>query len=176
MHTKEISNRSVSRNSKEKPFSEQSQHRDRAFSRENSTKQTPSRAHVNVITRVHTAHTTSRGDYMEPSQAFGFEAPEGEDTLESQQSKQEENSQFVHLLILCGKFYSRSKNLLRNQKLQTGKGAKAKIYYHPICNMNAPICSEEPTSPSRFFRRQRGDTIINHCLPFLFSLRGTPPS
>lgn len=99
MHTKEISNESVSENSEEKPFSEESQCRDRAFSRENSTKQTPNRAHVNVVTRVYTAHTTSRGDYMEPSQPFGFEASKGEDSLESQQIKQEENSQFVFNLF-----------------------------------------------------------------------------
>lgn len=36
---------------------------------------------------------------MEPSQPFGFEASKGEDSLESQQIKQEENSQFVFNLF-----------------------------------------------------------------------------
>lgn len=45
-------------------------------------------------------YTTSKEDYMELSNLFGFETFKREDTLGSQQVKQEENSQFVSILIL----------------------------------------------------------------------------
>lgn len=45
-------------------------------------------------------YTTSREDYTELSNYFGFETFEREDTLGSQQVKHEENSRFVSLLVL----------------------------------------------------------------------------
>lgn len=55
------------------------------------------------------AHATSRQDYTEPSYSFGFEASEGEDSLGSQQIKQEKNRKLVNLLTLSDKFKSTSK-------------------------------------------------------------------
>jgi len=83
---------------------QESQHGDGAFSRENGTKQTPERAHLNINKNLYSPYYLKEGTTWSPLAPFGFKASEGEDSLGSQQIKQEENSQSVNLLISCDKF------------------------------------------------------------------------
>lgn len=62
---------------------QESQHRDRAFSRENGMKQTPEKAHLNINKSLYGPYYLKGGLHGALSRCFGFEASKGEDSLRS---------------------------------------------------------------------------------------------